>query len=71
MEPKEMKIWGTATIWIKWQVVIPKYVRDSINLNYGDEVIFLVHGQKFLWLIKNDDLELLMDCTKSIWIKMI
>lgn len=71
MEPKEMKIWGTATIWIKWQVVIPKYVRDSINLNSGDEVIFLVHGQKFLWLIKNDDLELLMDYTRSIWIKMI
>lgn len=71
MDPKEMKIWWTATIWTKWQVVIPKYIRDLVNLNSGDEIIFLIHWWKFLWFIKNDDLALLIDYTKSIWIKIV
>ena len=35
----------TATLTSKGQLTLPKVVRESLRLNTGDRVMFVVHGQ--------------------------
>lgn len=37
----ELKIEGTASIGAKWQIVIPKSVREKFKLNPGTDVVVL------------------------------
>jgi AbrB family looped-hinge helix DNA binding protein len=36
----------TSTITAKGQVTIPKPIRDALNLHRGDQVIFVVEGER-------------------------
>ncbi len=54
-----LKIEGTASIGTKWQIVIPKNIRDKFNLNSGDDLIVL-SARSATILIKSENLEDMM-----------
>ncbi len=53
------KIEGTASIWTKWQIVIPKNLRKKFNLNSGDDLVVL-SARSATILIKSENLEDMM-----------
>lgn len=53
----KLKICGTVNLGPKWQIVIPKEVRDSIGITQWDSLIVLLKDNKFIALMKNDDLK--------------
>lgn len=60
-ENHEIKLYGTTTIWPKGQLVIPKDIRDKLNLNPGDSMTIVLSDDKFIWLIRNQDIRELME----------
>lgn len=66
----KIKLSWTTTIWPKWQIVIPKEIRDKLNLNHWDSVTILLKDDKFIWIVKNDDLKELFEYIKSEWDQM-
>lgn len=57
----DIKLCGVTTIWPKWQVVIPKEVRDTLNLEKWDSLAILLSRWKFIGLVKNENVSELMD----------
>ena len=55
-----LKIEWTANIWIKWQIVIPKQVRNKFKLNTWDDLVVL-SWNFWIMLIKSTDLKDMMD----------
>lgn len=66
----KMKLYGTATIGPKWQIVIPKEARDRLNLNPGDSVTIITKDDMALAIIKNEDIKELFEYAKSEWIQL-
>lgn len=65
----KIKIWGTSTVWPKWQVVIPKEIRDELWINPGDGILFVYNPDKsHVWFIKNENLQSIIDYVTSRWI---
>jgi len=67
-----MKIEGTASIGTKWQIVIPKNVREKFDLKTGNDLVVLSSDFATI-LIKSQDLkkmvshfENIIEQTKSI-----
>ncbi len=60
----EMKLYGTTTIWPKGQIVIPKDIRDKLWLNPGDSMTILLKNDKFIGLVRNQDISELMEYIK-------
>jgi AbrB family looped-hinge helix DNA binding protein len=56
----DLKLCSTVTLWPKWQVVIPKEVRDIMNLKQGDTLVLFLKNEKFIWLLRGNDLKELM-----------
>lgn len=56
-----MRLCGTANIGSKWQIVIPKEVRETLWLKSWDSVSFMVKDEKFLGIIPNDQIEVLLE----------
>ena len=65
-----VKICWTGSVWPKWQVVIPKEVRDIANIHPWDKVIILLRNNRFVWILKADDLQEVVDYAKSVGIKI-
>lgn len=61
----EMKLHGITNIWPKGQIVIPKDVRDLLWLNPWDTLTVITKDDKFLWLIRNNDMNELMEFIQS------
>lgn len=57
----DLKIHGTATIGKKWQIVIPKAIRDLLDLHEGDWLVIMTKNDIAIWLIKNDDMPAMME----------
>lgn len=57
----EIKLYWTTTIWPKWQIVIPKEIRTKLNLEAWDSITVLMKNDKFIGLIKNEDINELME----------
>lgn len=55
-----LKIEWTANIWMKWQIVIPKQVRNKFKLNTWDDLVVLSWNFGIM-LIKSTDLKDMMD----------
>jgi len=60
----EMKLYWTTTIWPKWQLVIPKEVRELLWLNTWDSITVVVKDDRFIGLVRNNDLTELMEFVK-------
>ncbi len=60
-----MKIEGSASIGTKWQIVIPKSVREKFNLNPWNDLIVLSSDSAMI-LIKSEDLKDMMKCFENI-----
>ena len=60
MKKSELKIEWTANIWMKWQIVIPKQVRNKFNLNTWDDLV-VMSGSFWIMLIKSSDLKDMME----------
>lgn len=60
----EMKLYWTTSIWPKWQLVIPKEVRELLWLNTWDSITVVVKDDRFIGLVRNNDLTELMEFVK-------
>jgi len=66
---KSLKLWWITTIWPKWQIVIPKDIREKMNMNPWDSVVlFYSESTKHIAIVKNDDMEQILEFAKSEWI---
>lgn len=61
----DFKIQWNLLIWPKWQVVIPKVVRDILWVKPWDTLIWITKCDKWFLLIKADSLLEFMDFVKS------
>lgn len=66
----KMKLHWTATIWPKWQIVIPKEVRELLKMSPWDSVTIISKDNKALVIIKNEELSQLLEYIKSEWITL-
>lgn len=66
----KIKLYWTTNIWPKWQLVIPKEIRDMLNISPWDSMTILLKDDKFIWILKNDDLKDLLDYMKTEWIEI-
>lgn len=57
----EMKLYWTTTIWPKGQLVIPKDIRDKLDLKPWDSMTILLKNDKFIGLVRNQDIRELME----------
>ncbi len=72
MENKKckMKLHWTTTVWPKGQVVIPKEVRDLLNIKPGDSITIITKDNKAIAMIKNEDIKDFFDFVKSEGIEL-
>ena len=66
----DLKIIGTTSVGPKWQIVIPKEVRDTLWIKPGDNMVVLMKNWKYMGLVKNDDIWDLMKYVTSEWVKL-
>lgn len=52
-------------IWTKFQFVIPNQIRKELNMLSWDTLIVLWKSNKWIWFIKNDNIEYLLDFIKT------
>ena len=60
-----LRICGTWSIGSKWQIVIPKDVRDLLGMKPWDSMSFLLKDEKFLWMVPNNSIDLIMQYIES------
>ena len=65
-----LKVVGTTIIWTKGQIVIPKEIREKLNLNPWDNMVVLMKDDKYIWLVKNDNIWDLMKYITSEWVEL-
>jgi len=66
----KIKLYWTTTIWPKWQLVIPKEIRDLLQISPWDSMTIMLKDNKFIWILKNDDLKDLINYLKNEWIEL-
>jgi len=66
----KIKLYGTTTIWPKWQLVIPKEIRNKLNINSWDSMTIILKDDKFIGIIKNEDIKELFEYIKNEWVKL-
>ena len=60
-----VKMHGSVTVGTKWQIVIPKDVRDMININEGDVLMSMTKHGKFVDFIKAEDMSGFINILKT------
>lgn len=65
-----LKVIWTTSVWPKWQIVIPKEVRDTLGIQAWDSMVVLMKDWKYIGLVKNDDIWDLMKYVTSEWVKI-
>jgi len=66
----DLKVVATTTVWPKWQIVIPKEIRDTLNINPWDNMVVLMKNWKYIGLVKNENIWDLMKYITSEWIEL-
>ena len=51
-----LKVVWTTTVWPKGQIVIPKEIRDTLDINPWDNMVVLMKDWKHVGLVKNDNI---------------
>lgn len=62
-----LKVVWTTTVWPKWQIVIPKEIRDTLDIKTWDNMVVLMKDWKYVGLVKNDNIWDLMKYITSEW----
>lgn len=57
----DVRMHGSVVVGPKGQIVIPKDVRDLLNISPGDNLIVITKHGKAVGMVKTDDLEELME----------
>jgi len=52
-----LSILGVVTVGSKWQIVIPKEIRDTLHITPGKKFVTLLKDNKYLWLVDHEDME--------------
>ena len=60
-----VKMHGSVTVGTKWQIVIPKNVRDMLGITEGDTLMSMTKYGKFVWFIKAEDMGDFIDLLKA------
>lgn len=60
-----VKMHGSVTVGTKGQVVIPKDVRDLLDIREGDTLMTMTKYGKFVWFIKAEDMEEFIELLKA------
>ena len=60
-----LKIVWTTSVWARWQIVIPKDIRDKLDIKPWDNMVVLMKDEKYIWLVKNDSIWELMKYVTS------
>lgn len=60
-----VKMHGSVSVGTKGQIVIPKDVRDMLDINEGDMLMTMTKYGKFVWFIKAEDMEAFIDLLKA------
>ncbi len=67
----EMKLWGTATVGTKGQVVIPAEARDELGIREGDKMVVLGSTKLgTLTLVKAEAIEQMMASVQANLLKI-
>lgn len=53
----QMKLRGSVTVWEKGQIVIPKEVRDLLNIKPGDTLVTISKWNAAIWFVKNENMQ--------------
>lgn len=54
-------MYGSVTVGTKGQVVIPKEVREALNISPGDNLVVVTKHGKAIGMVKSDDMEMFME----------
>lgn len=60
-----VKMHGSVTVGTKWQIVIPKDVRDMLDITEGDTLMTMTKYGRFVGFIKAEDMEDFIELLKS------
>lgn len=63
-----IKIVWTTSMWARGQIVIPKEVRKELWLKPWDNMVVLMRNNKYIWLVKNENIWDLMTYVTSEWV---
>lgn len=61
----EVRMHASVTVGTKGQIVIPKEVRDMLNLNEGDNLLTITKYGKFVGFIKTEDMAEFIELMKA------
>lgn len=61
-----IKLYGITSVGPKWQIVIPKEIRDKLNINPWDSMAIVMKEDRYIGLVRNQDIRELMDYLNSI-----
>ncbi len=63
--PHDIKMCGNVTVWPKWQVVIPKDVRELLDIKPGDSLVVIVKADRAVGMIKSENIPEMIEYIES------
>ncbi len=63
---KDIKIHWTVTIWPKWQIVLPKGLRETLGVSPWDSLCLLLKDNRYLGLVRNEDVSYLIEYINAL-----
>ena len=65
-----LKVVWTTSVWERGQVVIPKEVREMLDIKKWDNLVVLMKDNKYIWMVKSDNIWDLMKYITSEWVEI-
>lgn len=56
-----VRMFGSVTVGTKGQIVIPKEVREVLDISTGDTLVVVTKHNKAIGMVKTDDMEVFME----------